>query len=401
MIKKLQKKICILFVLLLSIMWAGILLLYVNNSYRNNLMDAKQDVRDDIREVKWKNFIKYKGTNVDFESIDYCVYSLDSDFQPKILFHTFTKDAEARLQKDGERLAANWKNHKKFLRYTYLYKFQFKKGNRYMILIDGSSAFRATIPTIGLCSLLLIVGILLFALSGRAVSRWLTQPVEDMINSEKKFISNASHELKTPLAVIRANTELLQKEVVPDNKHLNYIKQETDRMISLVNKMLTLVRLDTAQDQAQPKRFQADDALYDIIYPMESVAYEKKIRITTDIQEDMYIDGVEDQIQNLLSILLNNAISYTPEAGEIVIRSYVHAKKFHLSVANTGDPIPEEMRDRLFERFFRADEAREDNGHYGLGLSIASSIAAHHGGRIAVSYEDNKNVFSVVLNAQA
>lgn len=98
-------------------------------------------------------------------------------------------------------------------------------------------------------------------------------------------------------------------------------------MISLVNKMLTLVRLDTAQNQAPMTHFQVDDALYDIIYPMESVAYEKVIRITTDIQENMYIDGVEDQIQDLLSILLNNAISYSPDGGEIVIRSYIQTKK--------------------------------------------------------------------------
>ena len=270
-----------------------------------------------------------------------------------------------------------------------------------MILISGSTAFQATLPTIGICSLLLVGGIMVFVLSGRLVSRWLTQPIEDMISSEKKFISNASHELKTPLAVIRANTQLLQKEISADNKHLEYIHQETERMIVLVNKMLTLVRLDTAQNQALPKRFRVDEALYDIIYPMESVAYEKKIRMTVDIQEEMYIDGIEDQIQNLLSILLNNAISYTPESGEIVIRAYMQAKKFYLKVANSGDPIPEEIRDRLFERFFRADEAREDNGHYGLGLSIARSIVANHGGRIRVDYEDHKNVFSVVLNAHS
>lgn len=270
-----------------------------------------------------------------------------------------------------------------------------------MILISGAPAFRATLPTIGICVILLVCGIAIFLLSGRVVSRWLTKPIEDMISSEKKFISNASHELKTPLAVIRANTQLLQKEISADNKHLEYIHQETERMIVLVNKMLTLVRLDTAQNQALPKRFRVDEALYDIIYPMESVAYEKKIRMTAEIQEEMYIDGIEDQIQNLLSILLNNAISYTPESGEIVIRAYMQAKKFYLKVSNSGDPIPEERRDRLFERFFRADEAREDNGHYGLGLSIASSIAANHGGRIRVDYEDHKNVFSVVLNAHS
>ena len=262
-------------------------------------------------------------------------------------------------------------------------------------------ALQATIPAIVLCIFLLFGGLILFTFSSRIISRWLTQPIEDMISSEKKFISNASHELKTPLAVIRANTQLLQKEISADNKHLEYIHQETERMIVLVNKMLTLVRLDTAQNQAQPKRFRVDEALYDIIYPMESVAYEKKIRMTVDIQEEMYIDGIEDQIQNLLSILLNNAISYTPEYGEIVIRAYIQAKKFYLKVSNSGDPIPEEIRDRLFERFFRADEAREDNGHYGLGLSIASSIAANHGGRIRVDYEDHKNVFSVVLNAHS
>ncbi len=401
MIKKLQKNICVLFVLLLSITWLGVLAIYVNSVYRSNLMDVKEDVRYAIKETKWKNFLNNQGFSSAFDGIDYCVYSLDSEFQPHILFHTFSNKSEEDLMKEGKRLAANWKGHKQFLRYTYIYQLKFKQHKRYIILISGSTAFRATLPTIGICSLLLVGGIIVFVSSGRLVSRWLTQPIEDMISSEKKFISNASHELKTPLAVIRANTQLLQKEVSADNKHLEYIHQETERMIVLVNKMLTLVRLDTAQNQAQPKRFRVDEALYDIIYPMESVAYEKKIRMTAEIQEEMYIDGIEDQIQNLLSILLNNAISYTPESGEIIICAYMQAKKFYLKVANSGDPIPEEIRDRLFERFFRADEAREDNGHYGLGLSIASSIAANHGGRIRVDYEDHKNVFSVVLNAHS
>lgn len=401
MIKKLQKNICVLFVLLLSITWLGVLAIYVNSVYQSNLMDVKEDVRYAIKVTKWKNFLNDKGVSSDLDGIDYCVYSLDSEFQPHILFHTFSNKSEKDLMKEGQRLAANWKWHKRFLRYTYIYRVRFKQHKRYMVLISGSTAFQATLPTIGKCSLLLVGGIIIFALSGRLVSRWLTQPIEDMINSEKKFISNASHELKTPLAVIRANTELLKKETEPDNKHLEYIHQETERMITLVNKMLTLVRLDTAQNQAQPKRFCVDEALYDIIYPMESVAFEKKIRMTVDIQKEMYIDGIEDQVQNLLSILLNNAISYTPEYGEIVIRAYIQAKKFYLKVSNSGDPIPEEIRDRLFERFFRADEAREDNGHYGLGLSIASSIAANHGGRIRVDYEDHKNVFSVVLNAHS
>lgn len=401
MIKKLQKKLTTLLIFLLTIIWIGILLLFLNSTYQNNLKDVKEDVRSALRETKWKNFIRTQGTALDLEDIGYCVFQIDDYKQPHILFQTFTNKTDEELLRYAKKYSLTWKKTHQTYKYTYIYKLQKKQGRRYLMLISPAPALQATIPAIVLCIFLLFGGLILFTFSSRIISRWLTQPIEDMISSEKKFISNASHELKTPLAVIRANTQLLQKEISADNKHLEYIHQETERMIVLVNKMLTLVRLDTAQNRAQPKRFRVDETLYDIIYPMESVAYEKKIRMTADIQEEMYIDGIEDQIQNLLSILLNNAISYTPEYGEIVIRAYIQAKKFYLKVANSGDPIPEEIRDRLFERFFRADEAREDNGHYGLGLSIASSIAANHGGRIRVDYEDHKNVFSVVLNAHS
>lgn len=397
MIKKLQKKLTTLLIFLLTIIWIGILLLFLNSTYKNNLKDEKEDVRSALREIKWKNFIRTQGTALDLEDIGYCVFQIDDYKQPHILFQTFTNKTDEELLRYAKKYSLTWKKTHQTYKYIYIYKLRKKQ----LMLISSAPALQATIPAIVLCIFLLFGGLILFTFSSRIISRWLTQPIEDMISSERKFISNASHELKTPLAVIRANTQLLQKEISADNKHLEYIHQETERMIVLVNKMLTLVRLDTAQNQAQPKRFRVDEALYDIIYPMESVAYEKKIRMTVDIQEEMYIDGIEDQIQNLLSILLNNAISYTPEYGEIVIRAYIQAKKFYLKVSNSGDPIPEEIRDRLFERFFRADEAREDNGHYGLGLSIASSIAANHGGRIRVDYEDHKNVFSVVLNAHS
>ena len=397
MIKKLQKKLTTLLIFLLTIIWIGILLLFLNSTYKNNLKDVKEDVRSALREIKWKNFIRTQGTALDLEDISYCVFQIDDYKQPHILFQTFTNKTDEELLRYAKKYSLTWKKTHQTYKYIYIYKLRKKQ----LMLISSAPALQATIPAIVLCIFLLFGGLILFTFSSRIISRWLTQPIEDMISSEKKFISNASHELKTPLAVIRANTQLLQKEISADNKHLEYIHQETERMIVLVNKMLTLVRLDTAQNQAQPKRFRVDEALYDIIYPMESVAYEKKIRMTSEIQEEMYIDGIEDQIQNLLSILLNNAISYTPEYGEIVIRAYMQAKKFYLKVSNSGDPIPEEIRDRLFERFFRADEAREDNGHYGLGLSIARSIVANHGGRIRVDYEDHKNVFFVVLNAHS
>ena len=168
-------------------------------------------------------------------------------------------------------------------------------------------------------------------------------------------------------------------------------------MISLVQKSLRSRRLDAPQIQNTHAVFPVDDALLDIIYPMESVAFEKHIALSIDVQEQMKMDGNESQIQNLASILLNNALSYTPEGGNIEIHAHIHNRKFYLSVENTGNPIAEEIRDRLFERFFRADEARADNGHFGLGLSIAHSIVTNHSGKITVERQGDKNVFSVML----
>ena len=201
MIRNLQKKISLLFLLLLSITWISILSIYVTNIYRSNLLNIEDKVREEVKDENWKNFIIYKGLNSDLNDISYCVYSLsaESDEEPSILFHTFSDKSEEELLKDGKRvIAANESGRMHFLQYTYLYKYQHNSGKRYLILISGTPALRATLPTLYVCGGLLLVGILLFAVSGRALSRWLTRPIEEMINSEKKFISNASHELKTP-----------------------------------------------------------------------------------------------------------------------------------------------------------------------------------------------------------
>jgi signal transduction histidine kinase len=225
----------------------------------------------------------------------------------------------------------------------------------------------------------------------------MVQPIEEMISSEKTFMSNASHELKTPLTVIRTNTELLAGEI-GDNRHLQYIEQETERMITMVGKMLTLVRLDAPYMEQTQEHYQVDEALFDVIYPMESVAYEKQIRIETDIMQGMQMNGDPEQMKSVMSILLDNAISYTKEGGSIRIVSAIHGGRFQLSVANTGEPIPQEQRERVFERFFRTDEARGDSEqHFGLGLSIAARIVQNQRGKIWVESKNGENIFYVIL----
>ncbi len=384
---------------LLTVIWLVILFLFINNSYRNNLSDLQQTIRAALHYTTWDTFIISNGQTSpsELDHIPYCLFSIDESNEMEIMFDTFSGVTDDYLLKQGKPL---YPISKKLCFYQAVcFRKPPPRQKRTVLCFDAqrSPCFKVNFPTISLCFILAILGIIVFTISSKALSRWMVKPIENTILSEKKFISNASHELKTPLSVISANAELLSSEVGRDNKHLLYIQQETSRMISLVQKMLTLTRLDAPQIQNTHAVFPVDDALLDIIYPMESVAFEKHIALSIDVQEQMKMDGNESQIQNLASILLNNALSYTPESGNIEIHAHIHNRKFYLSVENTGNPIPEEIRDRLFERFFRADEARADNGHFGLGLSIAHSIVTNHSGKITVERQGDKNVFSVML----
>lgn len=398
MIRKLQKKLRILLIILLAVFWIACLVLFNWKNYQSNLGELKADVRAEIADSGWKKFLESNGESADLGQLKYCIFYIDNESKAVLKANYFDNISQEKLLAYGQRLADNWKSGEKFLGVTYISKWKSKMG-RYVVLISGEQALKASMPVIIGSIVVGILGILLLVLAAKMLSDWLVKPIEEMVSSEKMFMSNASHELKTPLTVINANIELLSGEI-GDNKHLRYIELETNRMISMVNKMLTLTRLDVSFTSVRHQKFCVTDALYDVIYPMESVAYEKKMRLDVDIQKGMQIIGDEEQVKSLMSILLDNAISYTPEGGEIQIEAGLHARKFCLRVTNDGETITGKEKEKLFERFFRKDEAREDGGgHFGLGLSIAESIVANHHGKIWVESSGGKNTFQVSLPA--
>lgn len=396
MTKKLQKNLSILFVVLLGTIWIAGLILFNYVNYQNNLRALKEDVRLEIRETGWKSFLASGGENADLGDIEYCIFKIGKDRQPVLCVNHFSDVSAEHLMQYGKQLSRHWRHGDPYLTVAYIFR-RSRKFGKYIVLISGKQALRASFPVIIGSIVAAVVGLLGLALIARKLSDILVRPVDEMLMSEKKFMSNTSHELKTPLTVIRANTELLRSEI-GENKHLQYIEQETERMISMVNEMLTLMRLDTPMTEKNHKAFPVDEALCDVIYPMESIAYEKKIQIDSHIQENMRITGNEEQIKQLMSILLDNAVSYSPEGVTIRVEAGIHGKRFLLSVANPGEPITEEEKNRIFERFYRRDEAREQSGgHFGLGLSIAGSIVANHHGKITVESKDGKNFFQVNL----
>ena len=241
-----------------------------------------------------------------------------------------------------------------------------------------------------------------------AISVWLARqavrPVERAWQSQRQFVADASHELKTPLTVILANAGILaQQPEATVGSQLQWVentREEARRMQKLVEDMLFLARSDDGGFSLQPQVLSFSDLVWGVELPFEAVAYEQGVELDCDIPEDMWVSGDELQLQRLVGILLDNACKYAGEGGSVRVTLTRQRDKACLAVANTGPVIPQEKLERLFERFYRADESRaRSRGGYGLGLSIAQTIVKAHGGSIrAESSESRGTVFTVLLD---
>lgn len=214
------------------------------------------------------------------------------------------------------------------------------------------------------------------------LARKIVNPLEESYRKQKQFISDAGHELKTPVSVVSANAELLSREV-GDNKWLQNIQYENERMGLLVGQLLDLARTENVTPQTEHidfSRLVAGEAL-----PFESVAFEKGLSLSTNITPDITVEGDNSQLKQIVSILLDNAIRHCEEKGEVYLSLTKEHSFARLSVINKGEEIPKEQRKQIFERFYRTDDARNgEDKHYGLGLAIAKAIVTSHKGNIEV-----------------
>lgn len=226
------------------------------------------------------------------------------------------------------------------------------------------------------------------------LSKRIIRPLEENDRRQKQFVSDASHELKTPISVIGANAEMLSREV-GENDWLSNILYENERMGNLVKQLLDLSRAESAEtimEQLDISHVVAGEAL-----AFESLAFDQGKTLLSDIEESIHIRGNLTQLQQLVSVLLDNAVRHST-GKEIEISLKKHSHSAILSVSNEGEEIPPDKLKHLFDRFYRVDEARNsESNHYGLGLSIAKAIAEKHKGSIFVSCQEGKIRFSVLL----
>lgn len=220
------------------------------------------------------------------------------------------------------------------------------------------------------------------------LSNWALKPVETAWNQQKQFVADASHELKTPLTVILADTDIMlshpQDSIAQQKKWIDSIAQEAQRMKKLVENLLFLAKSDANTQPIQFCRVNLSDVAWSCLLPFESIAYEQGIHLHSEIENDLHVSGDESQLKQLMMIFLDNACKYTPAKGRISVTLKKNGDKIHCTIHNTGSYIDKEDIEHIFERFYRCDKARVHQGGYGLGLSIAKSIIDHHHGQIQV-----------------
>ncbi len=233
-----------------------------------------------------------------------------------------------------------------------------------------------------------IMGLFLISLG---LAFWLVKPVKETFDKQKLFISNASHELKTPLAVISANTEVLEGEI-GDNKWVGYIRSETERMSELVNELLCLARLDDKSGHRMiMEEADLSALILQTVLPFESTVFEMGKSLDVEVIPDVKLKCDSSAIKHVVTILLDNAIKYSNEHGMISVKLYLHGSKKIIEVFNTGEGVPKDKLNKIFERFYRQDEARNSkSGGYGLGLAIAKASVEAHNGKIIAQSEYGK-----------
>ena len=278
-----------------------------------------------------------------------------------------------------------------------LYKIAFVSDT---IIRTSMRSLTLTSLMVGGAALALLFGICLF------LADWALRPVKRVWNQQRQFISDASHELKTPLTVILANLSILSRHggetVDSQRKWISSTEDEAQRMKGLVEDLLTLARLDEA-GQTAPMPVMSDvdlsDAVTGELLTFEPVAFERGVELESDVAPGVTVRGDAAKLKQLTAILIDNACKYAGLGGRVDVKLARRDGRIQLSVTNTGDVIPPEQLSHVFERFYRADKARTGGkSGYGLGLAIAAGIARLHSGDIAATSDaEHGTVFSVTL----
>lgn len=382
MIKKLKSRIFWILMLAFSIIVIGVISLFGILNYNNTIKSSTEmisrmaNVFEDRLEgmyhvtVENSNIVSYANTNLNDEIKQYAVKLSTSNKETGIIGN-------------------------------YIFKIRNMPNNRKEItFLENEMAITRAKNIIILSIFISILCLLIIYVTAKKLSIAIVKPVEETFEKQKQFISDASHELKTPLAVIEANSEVLENEI-GKNKWMTYIQNEIDSMNKLINELLLLAKTENINDIKERTKIDVSNEIEIVSSMFESMAYENNIDIETNIQKGVILNANKEDLEHIASVLVDNAIKHTTPKGKIIIELKKEKNEIVLNVKNMGDPIPENERTRIFERFYRIDKSRNrKEKRYGLGLAIAKSMVDKYKGNIYVDYKDGFTIFKVEIPLQ-
>lgn len=228
-------------------------------------------------------------------------------------------------------------------------------------------------------------------------SEKIIRPIAESYEKQKQFITDAGHELKTPLTIINADADVLEMEL-GENEWLQDIQKQTERLTGLTNELVALARMEERQ-MAKKEFFCVSDIVNEVAISFQAPTQMQKKDFSFSVEPFLSMVGDEKAITDLVSILLDNAIKYSPEGGKISVLMERNAKQIRLEVENTSVmPVTKDVLSRMFERFYRADTSRNSQtGGHGIGLSKAKAIVAAHNGKITATTKDGESLLITVL----
>ncbi len=279
------------------------------------------------------------------------------------------------------------------LLYLENYAYNLEENNS-LTIVNISNTRSMLLINLLISFLLVGIGEIIIYILSKKITEWITKPVLESFYREKEFVANASHELKTPLAVMMANIDCLEVNK-KNEKWIHNLKSESDRMSNLITRLLDLSKTEYLKKENFSKN---DISMITekraLIF--ESLAYEKNITIETNIPEKINFLCHKESIDELVSILIDNAISHGKENSKIEVNLTSNKSEIKLEVRNEGEPISSDDYEKIFERFYRNDKSHNrKSGRYGLGLAIAKNIVVSHNGTIRAYSKDGFTIFEV------
>jgi len=277
---------------------------------------------------------------------------------------------------------------------NYRYQIADTGSGQFVAFIDGDffayaiTSFRnISLIALGVTSVLVVI-FLYFA------SKQAIKPIVESHERQKQFMTDASHELKTPLTVISANTEIMKMND-PNNEWLESIDRQTKTLTHLIQQIIKMSKLDESQLELTKEDTNMTLLLENVIDDFNVIIDKKQLILNTQIEDDVHVNMHEPSMKEVLSILLDNAVKYCDEEGQITIELDT-SKKTHLKISNSFSQIDEVDLASIFDRFYRGDLSRASDGSFGLGLSIASSVVKLHHGTIK-AYKNDQNMMTMEI----